>query len=690
MFARLFLSVVILVTLCAESVSIAQPPVSSEEFQPLPEVDGADEEVGDIDELLDLDVDELGQVNVSQSGTQLSEEVSTVSRQASTVGKSPAAVFVITQEMIHRSGARNIPDVLRMAPGVEVARIDANKWAISIRGFNHLYATKLLVQIDGRIVYNQLYNGVIWSNQDVVLEDVERIEVVRGPGGTIWGANAVNGIINIITKRPQDTQGVLAVGGTGTEERGFSTLRYGGKVGENLHYRVYGKQFERDGGYLPGDDDFDDWRQAQAGFRSEWNPTKEDIITFQGDAYTGETGARANVATPTPPFSVLQTYDSIDSGENAILRWTRILDEDTDWSLQTYYDRFARDTPSVDTEQRTFDLDYQFRFPLLENHNVICGAGYRQISNSFFGDFQVSLDPEERSTNLFSYFLQDEITLVDDRWYLTLGSKFLHNDFTGFEFQPSVRMLWTPSERQSAWIAVSRAVRTPSLTEDNVIYNSVLDPGIPLFSRITGNPGLESEQLLAFEAGYRAQPRDFFYWDLATFYNNYDDLSGVAPTGGPFFDPTIPGLVLPITFGNFYGADTYGGELACTVDMREDWRITGAYSYLYLDMHAPPAIDLTQGSSPHNQVYIRSSWDLSDDWQFDLIGRYVDNLPALGVPSYLVADMRLAWLPYENFEWAVVGRNLFDSPHPEFIDTQSGMVTTEVQAEMFTTLTWTY
>jgi iron complex outermembrane receptor protein len=194
---------------------------------------------------------------------------------------------------------------------------------------------------------------------------------------------------------------------------------------------------------------------------------------------------------------------------------------------------------------------------------------------------------------------------------------------------------------------------------------------------------------LAFEAGYRAQPHDFFYWDLATFYNNYDDLSTVTPIGGPFFDPSIPALVLPISFANLSGADTYGAELACTVDMREDWRITGSYSYLYLDMHAP-ATDLTQGSNPHNQVYVRSSWDLSDDWQFDLIGRYVDNLPALGVPSYLVADVRLAWLPYQNFEWAVVGRNLLDGTHPELIDTQSGMVGTEVQPEMFTTLTWTY
>ena len=285
------------------------------------ELEEYEDDTTDLDGLLDLDVDQLSQVNVAPS-TQLTEEVSTVSRQASTVGKSPAAVFVITQEMIHRSGARNIPDVLRMAPGVEVARIDANKWAITIRGFNGLYGSKLLVQIDGRILYSQFFSGVIWSDQDVVLEDVERIEIIRGPGGTIWNANAVNGVINIITKRPQDTQGVLAVGGTGTEERGFSTLRYGGKIGNDFHWRAYGKQFERDGGYVPNTDEWDDWRQARTGFRTEWTPTREDIITFQGDAYVGTAGERHLAAIPTAPFSEVLTFDNHDSGENAIVRWT--------------------------------------------------------------------------------------------------------------------------------------------------------------------------------------------------------------------------------------------------------------------------------------------------------------------------------------------------------------------------------
>jgi iron complex outermembrane recepter protein len=252
-----------------------------------------------------------------------------------------------------------------------------------------------------------------------------------------------------------------------------------------------------------------------------------------------------------------------------------------------------------------------------------------------------------------------------------------------------VRLLWTPSDRQSVWASVSRAVQTPDRTDDDLVFNQLVEPFGPTFAQIQGNSALESEQLLAFELGYRAQPRDDFYWDLATFYNNYDDLTGTAAVGPPFLDPTIPANIVPLTLANLYTADTYGAELACTLDMRKDWRITGSYSYLYIDMHADAA-DTVQGSSPHNRVFVRSSWDLNADWQFDLIGRYVDNLPALGVPSYLVADMRLAWMPYRDFEWAVVGRNLFDSPHPEFIDTQSGAVGTEVQAEMFTTLTWTY
>ncbi|HYO26309.1 MAG TPA: TonB-dependent receptor plug domain-containing protein [Lacipirellulaceae bacterium] len=672
-------------------------PAAGEIPQPLPDPDADAAETDpaadpsanadDLDSLLDAadqDIAQLGRVNVAAAPS-LAAEVTSVSRQVSTVGQSPAAVFVITQEMIQRSGANNLPDLLRLAPGIEVARIEANKWAITSRGFNSLYAKYLLVQIDGRAVYTQFFSGVVWDLQDVVLQDIERIEVVRGPGATVWGANAVNGVINIITKKAAETQGVLATGGTGTEERGFSTFRYGGQAGQDLHWRIYGKQFERDGGYFFGDD-FDDWRQARGGFRADWTPTPDDLITAQGDMFDGDSGEGKFVSFPGFPFIAPQTFDNHERGQNAVLRWSHAIDADSDWSVQTYYDRWARTYPFADLQQETFDVDAQYRFPMGDRHNVICGASYRHIDDYFFGDFDVSVDPVARNTNLFGCFIQDEISLSEDLWSLIVGSKFEHNDFTGFEYQPSVRLLHTPDQRRTVWAAVSRAVRTPNRFDEDLTLNQFVAPG-PTFVRISGNRGIEAEDLLAFELGYRAQPTERFSWDLATFYNDYSDLHGPIATGAPFFDPSIPGVVVPQTLDNVFTADTYGAELASTLQVRPDWRLSGAYTLLYIDMHASPT-DFTQGSSPRNQANLRSSWNLRPDLDLDLIGRYVDSLPALGVHSYLTMDARLAWRPWHDFEWAVVGRNLLDDRHAEFRDTFSGIISTEVQSEVFTTLTW--
>ncbi len=639
----------------------------------------------DVDKLLNMDIEQLGKVDVTSP--LLQEEVTTVARQPSTVGKSPTAIFVITPEMIARSGANNIPDVLRMAPGVQVAQIDANKWAISIRGFNDLYAKKLLVQIDGRAVYSQFFSGVIWSNQDVVLQDVERIEVIRGPGATVWGANAVNGVINIITKEAKDTQGWLVTGGAGTEWRDFSTVRYGGELGDDFHWRIFGKQWEVDDGIFPGGGD-DDWREQRGGARCEWTPTCDDTFTAEGDVFDSNADNAQTFAFSTPPFVATPRFNSHDFGQDCILRWTHLIDDDSDWSVQAYYDNYGRETPFANLDQRTYDVDFVYRFPIGDDHNVVCGTEYRRIDDHFFGDFGLSLDPVRRSTNLFTYFVQDEMTLVEDEWYFIAGSKFEHNDFTGFEFQPSVRLLYTPSERKSIWAAVSRAVRTPNRIDQDFTFHQFAGPG-PTFTQIVGNRHLQSEDLLAYEFGYRTQTTDQFSWDLALFYNDYSDQSGVQSLGPPFFDPSIPGVIVPLTLDNVATADTWGGELTSTYQVREDWQLTGSYSLLYMDVHAA-ATDKTQGSSPINQVYLRSSWDFQRDWQLDMIGRYVDNLPALDVPSYTTMDVRLAWRPRKNLEWAVVGRNLIDSPHTEFVDALSGIVGTEVPPQVYTTLTWTY
>jgi iron complex outermembrane receptor protein len=656
-----------------------RPDQAQDDLPGLPDLKSPEQDV------LGMDLEQLATADVVVPAMDVA--VSSVSRQESTIGRSPAAVFVITPEMIRRSGATTVPELLRMVPGVEVAHIDANKWAISIRGFNGRFADKLLVQIDGRSVYVQSFSGVFWDTQDVVLQDIERIEVIRGPGATVWGANAVNGVINIITKQAKDTQGLLVVGGTGTEERGFSTVRYGGQLGDDLHWRVYGKQFERDGGFFPGAE-FDDWRQGRGGFRADWTPTPCDTITLQGDFYEGVSGGGDEISFPTAPFLRTFFHDTDVRGQNYLARWTHVISEDSDWSLQAYYDSFERVDFDVSDGQQTFDLDFQYRFPMGQRHNVICGAGFRDIDQHFFGTFTVETIPPLRSTDLYSCFVQDEITLEEDRWYLIAGSKFEHNDFTGFEYQPSLRLLHLPSERESVWAAVSRAVRTPSRVDHDFLIHGASAPFVPVFVQIRGDDSIVAEELLAFEIGYRAQPTDEFAWDVAGFYNNYENLVGVVSGGLPFFQPGL-GTIVPLRFANSQSADTYGAELTSSYKVNPKWELTGSYTLLYMDVHAGDG-DLTEGSSPHNQLYVRSSWTPRCDLEFDLIGRYVDSLPALGVHSYVTMDARIAWKPRRNLEWAVVGRNLLDSKHLEFVDALAGQFSTEVQREIYTTLTWTY
>ncbi len=662
--------------------TIGRPAAPRVALSTAPEPSVMDEPAQDI---LDMDIDQLAAADVVVPS--LDAVVSTVARQESTVGRSAAAVFVITQDMIRRSGANNIPDVLRMAPGVEVARIDANKWAISIRGFNSLYASKLLVQIDGRAVYTQFFSGVFWDAHMVPLEDIERIEVIRGPGATVWGANAVNGVINIITKEAEATQGAMVVAGTGSEDRQFTRAHYGGQIGNDVYWRVYGMQFENDGGYSPRGD-FDDWRQGRGGFRAEWQPCIHDVLTVEGDFYDGYSGELNTTALPTPPYSRDLQFDNHVYGQDYLTRWTHVIDDDSDWAFQAYYQLVGRASPLAQHEQETFDLDFQYRFPVGQCHNVICGAGYRQDDDHLFGSFAISMHPTYRNTNLFNYFVQDEITLVDDRWFLIAGSKFEHNDFTGFEYQPTVRLLHTLSDRRTLWASVSRAVRTPHRANVDSEYNQLQSPSGPPFLRVSGNPAFQSEELLAWEIGYRAQPNDAFFWDLACFYNDYSRLVTAAPAGTPYFDPTIGAVVAPFTYENTVTADTGGAELAVNWQLNDNWNLSGAYTLLYVDEHSPSA-GLNQDSSPHNRLYVHAAWDPCPDWEVDLFGRYVDNLPPLGVPSYLTMDARIAWRISEHLEWAVVGRNLLQSHHLEFVDVEGGTIGTEVQSEIFTTLTWT-
>lgn len=393
-------------------------------------------------------------------------------------------------------------------------------------------------------------------------------------------------------------------------------------------------------------------------------------------------------------------------GGHLLSRWTRELDEETSWSLTTYYDRTERHVERFLLYDRdTINLDFQFNFRAWEYHAIVAGCGYRFSEDFLGGSFPIQFEPHKRAIDLFSYFVQDEITLLGDWLYLTLGSKFEHNDFTGFEIQPSARLLWTPGDEVAIWGAVSRAVRTPSRAEDDLRLRSVPSavlpglpgppplPGpIPVFPQLIGTRALEAEDLLAWEAGLRLQPTPEWYWDVALFLNEYDDLI-TTRAGAPQLVPgALPFLILPIDFDNHASGESYGFEIAGTYRVTDEWTLTGGYSFLRVALETPPGTTSTaEGDSPRNAFFMHSSWDLGDAWQVDLIGRYADHLPALGIPAYYVMDARLAWFPLPNLEAALVARHWLDRQHAEFrSDGLTGLSATEIEREVYGLVIWRY
>ncbi|MFQ6615135.1 MAG: TonB-dependent receptor plug domain-containing protein, partial [Fidelibacterota bacterium] len=449
-------------------------------------------------------------------------KVTSVSKKPEKVTQAAAAVFVITQEDIRRSGATHIPEVLRMAPGVDVARVNSNQWAVSIRGFNNLFARKLLVMIDGRSVYTGLFSGTFWDTQDTVLEDIDRIEVIRGPGATVWGVNAVNGVINIITKKAVNSQGGLVSGGGGNVEQGFTTMRYGDKLGENAHYRVYGKWFNRDS-FKDSNrvDNNDDWTALRGGFRVDWNVSENSELTFQGDIYDGKSNSRIDGPVAVGVMTTILDEEDVDGG-NFLARWTRKFSDRSDLKVQTYFTNENRKGQVFDQYIDIFDLDVQHRLPVGESHDVIWGVNGRIMADELKGSFLISFNPATDTNYFMNGFIQDQITLIPKHLRFTLGTKLGYNSFSGWEVQPSGRLLWTPNDKHTAWASVSRAVRIPSRIEDSFTLNAItIPPGGPTF-RLVGNTGLKSENLLAYELGYRVKATKHLFLDIATFYNVYD------------------------------------------------------------------------------------------------------------------------------------------------------------------------
>ena len=632
-------------------------------------------------------------------------QVTSVSKRAQKLADAAAAIFVITQDDIRRSGATSIPEALRMVPGLEVARIDENKWAIGSRGFNGRFDNKLLVLIDGRSVYTPLFSGVYWNVQDVMLEDVDRIEVIRGPGATLWGANAVDGVINIITKPAKLTQGGIVTAEVGTEERTAESARYGGKVGDNVYYRAYSKysRWEPSVG-ATGADAHDGWHTLRGGFRVDSTPSRTDSLTIQGDLYHSNYGETLTVPSLTAPYASTFSNNGTYGGGNILGHWNHAFARSST-SLQMYYDNAnIADNSLFTNHEAVYDIDFQHDLHVGESQEFVWGLGYRSIRDSNGSSPTVSLQPSHSSLNQVSAFLQDEVILFDRRLRVTFGSKFEHNDFTGFEVEPNVRFVGILSKNQSVWAAISRAVRTPALTEEGLRLNeAVIPPGTPPFNSplpvveaIFGSSQFKSEDLLAYEVGYRVQATSTFSADIATFYNHYTNLRSAEP-GTPFVEgsPTPSNVVLPFVAGNKMGGGTYGAELFADWRVVPKWRLLGSYSFLQMNIRKnndslDPTPDNPDGASPRHQWYVRSSLDLPKHLEQDLTLRYVDQLPSLNIPSYYSLDAHFGWRPVAHLVLSVGGQNLLNDQHVEFIPEFINTLPTKVRRTFSGSITWRF
>ena len=630
--------------------------------------------------------------NDQQTATQLKKlslqelsniEVTTTTKGPENAFRTPAAIYVITGEDIQRAGVTTIPDALRLAPGIEVAQIDSSKWSVGIRGFGSRLSRSVLVLIDGRTVYTTLLAGTYWEVQDLALADIDRIEVIRGPGGTIWGPNAVNGVINIITKSTSETHGTRVSAGGGNVAQGFVTYRYGGGAGNGLNYRVYGKAFTRGPMYHSDGRNFDDWRSAQGGFRMDWAHGKKDVFTLQGDLYKQENGESVVATSYTAPYTRVIDANAHLSGGNILGRWTRTLSTGNDIQVQAYYDRANRREPNFADLRDTFDVDFiqHLRIP---RNSFTWGVGARF---SHGDDTQVvsglTFSPASRTDRLITGFVQDEFAIVPKRLSLTVGTKLLHTNFTNFELEPSGRLLWTPNDRMSFWTAYTQAVRTPSDAEHDFFLSGFLGvvngvPGIPdgtpFFARFNANRNFRPERLNGYELGYRQLVTGKVFVDVATFYNHYRDLFSEDITGPPFIetDPAPTHLLLPAEFGNGILGQTKGIEISPEWRPAGFWRLRGAYSYLHMSLEKSPnsrdvgSIPGIVGSSPAHQVFVASSFDLPEAVSFDIDYRFVSALPAQNVDAYSTMDARFAKRFAHGFELSVAGRNLLQPHHPEF------------------------
>ena len=575
-------------------------------------------------------------------------EITSVTKRPQPLSEAPAAIFVITNDDILRSGAAFLPDALRLAPNLQVARVNSETYAITARGFNHSAATanKLQVLIDGRSVYTPLYSGVFWDASSVMLADLDRIEVISGPGGTLWGSNAVNGVINVVTRSARDTQGWLVDAGYGDSDRRVN-LRYGGQLGADLSFRIYGMAFSRgDSATLAGANANDSWRSARGGFRADWQGAR-DAVMLEGETYTGDSQA--------PPGAV--ALNDIRGGD-VVGQWTHRFQDGGALEFKAYYDRSRRLVSSgIDALTNAYDIDAQYNFRLGDRHVIVIGGGHRITEDDFTpGPHTSFLSPPQQALRLSNLFAQDEIALTS-RLKLTAGFKAEHNSYTGWEWMPNARLAWTPADSVLVWAAVSRALRTPARIDRDLVNPGILD----------GGAGFVSEGLTAYEVGYRSEPSARSSFSVSAYYNVYRDLRSVESTGPTTF---------PLVIKNGLEGETYGVEAWGAYALTDWWRINAGLSALHEDIRVKPGVPdvlglSSSGSDPSYQASLRSSMNLPGRIHFDAGLRRVAKLSRSTIPAYTELDARLAWKATRTVELSVTGDNLLHALHTEF-DSNSG------------------
>jgi iron complex outermembrane recepter protein len=628
-------------------------------------------------------------------------KVTSVSKTEQTISRTASAIFVITAADIARSGATNIPDLLRMVPGVDVAQINANTWAISVRGLNGRFSNEVLVTVDGRTVYTPTFGGVFWDVLDFPLEDIERIEVIRGPGGTIWGVNAVNGVINIITKKAAETKGGMVVAGAGNLDQGFGTTQYGGPLGKNTDYRVFAKysnQYHLPG--LTGTDGGDSWHSLRGGFRSDSRLSPKDTLTLQGDLYTGRESTPASfLPSVTSPGPV--NIDGVVPLSGGFLQstWDHVFSARSDTSLQISFDRYKRDDVLME-HRKTLAIEFKNHFAWSTRQDFVWGVSYSNTDSDTHGNLSFLLNPANVNMQLFSLFLQDEIALIPDKLWLTVGTKLDHNYYTGFSLLPSARLAWTPRPRHMFWAAISQVDRVPAETDtaSRTNFAGFQGPGgTPTLLALLGNPNFGNEGLIAYETGYRTTLLRNLSIDLATYYSDYSHQQ-TTESATPFFEtsPAPSHLVLPLTYQNLMHGEAHGLEIATNWKVTDRWTLSPGYAFEQIHMHLEaPSQDIgsvldSEGSSPAHSAQLRSHVSLRHGISWDVSNYFVGRLKSGNIPSYTRLDTGLTWRWTESLAMSIVGQNLVKDRHLEFVDDSGSVRSTLIKRSIYGKLTWQF